>query len=207
MLKRFDVHIKSNPVCIRPICDIEETDFYYYDKDGFELNIAEQKYYREMNHPINYPILNHHCWQEPWFELEQQNQGLILDHCIILHRCSYEGAAACQLAELKSRIPASGFLLNTKQKWGFDFALDAVDSQGNIFEVLHVEFDSYDYDHFNKTMINFDFTVRHVNWYDAAKKVSEHKADWEGLKGFEQNNWKSNYLIGWKKAEYTEKAT
>lgn len=207
MLKRFDVGIKSNPVCNKPIFDIVADEFQYYDKDGFELNLAEQKYYHLMGYPIDTPILNHTCWQEPWFALEESNKGLILDHCIILHRCSYEDAASYQLEKIKNNVPSADFLLKTKQKWGFDFALDAVDDQGNIFEVLHIEVDSYDYDQFIKKMINFDYIVRHTNWYDASQKISARRKDWEGLNGFEQNNWKANYLLGWHKAEYTEKAS
>lgn len=206
MFKRFDVKLVSNPTCSQPIYDIKVDNFRYYDKDGFELNLAEQEYYRMMNHPINHRILNHTCWQEPWFELEKKDKGLILDHSMILQRCNYTEHAAYQLSKITKDIPEAELLLKTKQKWGYDFALDAVAPDGEVYEVLHVEYDHPDYETFSKHMISFDFIVRHTDWHDAAKKILDHKDEWKNLKGFEQNHWKANFLIGWKKAEYTEKS-
>jgi hypothetical protein len=206
MFKRFDVSIVSNPICTEPLYKIVPDDFKFYDKDGFELNQAEQKYYRMMHHPIEEPILNHTCWQNTWFELEDKNSTLILDHCMILHRCSYEGYAAHQLGKIIREIPEASWLLDTQQKWGFDFALDAVDDNGNIYEVLHIEYDNLNYDNFVKSMVSFDFTIRHTDWADAATRVNQHQDEWKHLKSWEQNNWKSNFLIGWKKSEYTEKS-
>jgi hypothetical protein len=195
----------SNPSCDRAADDVELSDFQYYDKDGFELNLAEQKFYAAMKFPIHYPILNHTCWQEPWFELEQQDQDLILDHSMFLCRCGYNGAASEQLQKLKQQTPLADYLLKTKVKWGFDFALDAV-RDGTVFEVLHVEFDHNNYEAFNNRMIQFDWTVRHTDWHDAADRVWNRRSEWQHLQGFDQNHWKAEYLLGWSKAEYTEKA-
>jgi hypothetical protein len=96
--------------------------------------------------------------------------------------------------------------LKTPQKWGFDFALDAVDDAGNIYEVLHVEYDNYDYDTFLKSMQMFDFKVRHTDWRDAAKQVLVKQDEWKNLTGFAQNDWKANFLLGWTRAEYTQKS-
>lgn len=206
MFKRFDVSPISNPVCKFPVNNLSVADFQYYDKDGFELNQAEQKYYTESKRPINQPILNHCCWQEQWFALENNVKGLILDHSMVLHRCSYTDAAAIQLKELQKTIPNASLLLNTPQKWGFDFALDAVAEDGTVFEVLHVEYDNYNFEKFCQQLQHFDFTVRHTDWLDAAKKIQQHKNEWANLKSFAQNDWKARFLIGWKKAEYTEKS-
>lgn len=206
MFKRFDVKIVSNPVCNEPIYNIVAEDFKFYDKDGFELNQAEQKYYAMMKHPIDHPILNHRCWQEPWFALEQKDSKLILDHSMILHRCSYEDHAAYQLAKLKKDIPEVDWLLNTPQKWGFDFALDAVSDDGKVFEVIHIECDSKDFDIFSTRMIAVEHTIRHVDWKDAAERIWNHRDQWQNLKAFTQNDWKAEFLLGWKKAEYTEKS-
>lgn len=205
MFKRFDVKLMSNPTCSKPINETNLEDFRYYDKDGFELNRAEQEYYRVMNYPIHYNLLNHTCWQEPWFEVENQNKGLIIDHSMVLHRCSYDGAALDQLKKIKKDIPEAEWLIQTKHKWGFDFALDAVAPDGSIYEVIHIEYDDLNYDRFSNHIILFDYTVRHTDWYDAAKRIWDNRDTWKNLKSFAQNDWKANFLIGWKKAEYTEK--
>lgn len=204
MFRRFEITLINNPTCRKSILDIDEQDFRYFDKDGFELNKAEQKFYSAMSYPINHSILNHSCWQEPWFELEKNNLGLILDHSMFLCRCKFADQAENQLNSLKSKIPQADLLLRTKQKWGFDFALDAV-RDGTVFEVLHIEYDHYDYDIFKNRMINFEWTVRHTDWCDAADRIWSVRDQWQGLQGFDQNHWKANFLLGWTKAEFTEK--
>lgn len=206
MLKRHDVYLKSTPICERPVAGLTEHDFLYYDKDGFELNQAEQKYYSAMSFPITHPILNHCCWQEPWFELEDKTKNLILDHSMFLCRAGYTNGALEQLKTFEKTIPYANLLIKTKIKWGYDFALDAVASDGTVFEVLHIEYDHTNYDIFMTQMIKFDYTVRHTNWNDAANRVWQQRDQWQGLKGFEQNNWKAKYLLGWDRAEHTEKS-
>ena len=205
MFKRYDTRVSSNAVCLNAVDNLIPEDFNYYDKDGFELNCAEQKFYSAMNFPINYPILNHCCWQEPWFELEQGDHRLLLDHSMILARCEYAKDALDQIKEFIPLNPYAHLLAQSKSKWGFDFALDAVAENGSVFEVIHVEYDSYKYDIFNSRRLQFDYVVRHTDWRDAAKRIWENRHAWEGLQGFEQNHWKAAYLIGWAKAEYIEK--
>lgn len=205
MFKRHDVNLMSNPVCSKSVKGLDKQDFFYYDKDGFELNQAERKFYAAMGYPIDQPILNHCCWQEPWFELEYNDIDLVLDHSMFLCRCTYTGQALEQLQEYKTTMPLADLLIKTKSKWGFDFALDAV-RDGEVFEVIHIEYDHYSYEQFKDRMLHFDFIVRHTDWRDAATKVWQSKDQWQCLKGFDQNNWKAKYLLGWAKAEYTEKS-
>lgn len=205
MFKRHQITLMSNPCCYKPVSDLTADDFYYYDKDGFELNCAEQKFYRSMNYPIDYKILNHCCWQEPWFELENDVEDLILDHSMFLCRSNYEDAALSQLNELKKSLPLADYLTKTKRKWGFDFALDSVADDGTVYEVLHVEYDHLDYEYFKNRMIQFEWTVRHTDWKDAARRVWDQRDQWQHLQGFQQNHWKAKFLLGWDQAEYTEK--
>lgn len=205
MFRRLDVSLKSSPICYNRVNDLLPEDFNYYDKDGFELNIAERKFYAEMNFPLNHSILNHTCWQEPWFELEKGHDDLILDHAIFLCRAAYSGNAREQLLELKETVPLADYLIRTHIKWGYDFSLDAI-RDGTVFEVLHVEFDHNNYDTFGESMIKFDYLVRHTDWKDAADRIWNNRDQWQNLKGYAQNDWKARYLISWDKAEFTEKA-
>ena len=207
MFKRYDVQIRSEIVCTTAVDGLEAADFAYYDKDGFELNLAEQKYYRAAGHPLHHPLLNHTCYQEPWFELERDDLGLILDHSLILHRCRYNGAALHQLHELQKTVPLAQQLINTVPKWGFDFDLNAVAADGTVYEVLHVEYDSRDYHTFKERMISFEYTVRHTDWPGIAAMVWERREEWQSLKGFEQNHWRAQEILNWPRAEYLEKAS
>jgi len=204
MFKRQVYTLISNPYCTNAVENLDAVDFQYYDKDGFELNIAEQKFYSAMNYPIHHQLLNHTCWQQPWFTLEH-NSSLILDHSAFLCRCAYAGDAAKQLQQLSNSVPQSFWLSNTKAKWGFDFALDAVQDD-QMFEVLHVEYDSRNFDTFNQNIIKFEYAVKHTDWEDAADRVWQHRDQWQHLTGFEQNHWKAEFLLGWRRAEYTEKS-
>ncbi len=204
MFKRHDVTLMSNPTCDR-LADVLKDDFKYYDKDGFELNKAEQKFYKSMGYPIDHPILNHCCWQEPWFYLDDNVTDIILDHSMFLCRCNYTGHALELLERIKKDVPLADYLIQTRVKWGYDFALDAV-RDGQTFEVLHVEYDHNDFDVFTGHMINFDWIVRHTDWKDAADRVWAQRSQWEHLKGFDQNHWKAKYLLNWTKAEFTEKS-
>ena len=205
MFRRLDMHLFNSPYCNKSVENLDTSDFNYYDKDGFELNLAERKFYSAMGYPVNHQILNHSCWQEPWFELENNNLGIILDHCMFLCRASYCGQAKEQLDSLSSSIPYAGLLIKTKLKWGFDFALDAV-RDGEVFEVLHIEYDHNNFELFRNQMISFEWTVRHTDWQDAADRIWQARDQWKPLKGFDQNHWKSKFLIGWNKSEILEKS-
>jgi len=150
-LARQDYLLISNPLCLRAVENLDKEDFQYFDKDGFELNQAERKFYSAMQYPINHPILNHVCWQEPWFELEDDN--LFLDHSLILHRCSYAEYAFEQLTKISKEIPQARMLLQAKQKWGYDFDLNATAPSGEVFEVLHIEHDGFEQNHWKANFL------------------------------------------------------
>ena len=203
MIKVCDYSILPDPVCTKPNNDISDSeDFRYYDKDGFELNRAEIGFYRAMGYQLN-SSLNHHCFQQDWLEID--SPGLYLDHCLILHRCRYSNEARDQLFNLRKNIPAASLVMNTIAKWGFDFALDAVDHDHNLYEVLHIECDYTSYDKFCEQLDRVQNKLTQIDWHDAAQQILSNKEKWHGLKGFEQNHWKANFLLGWNKSEYTEK--
>lgn len=202
-LLRQNYSLTSNPVCLKSVDNLNKEDFLYFDKDGFELNRAEQKFYSAMGYPLNYPCLNHICWQVPWFEMEDNT--LFLDHSIVLHRCDYSGSAYDQIREMSEKIPQAKLLLQAKQKWGFDFDLNAVSPSGDVYEVLHIEYDSTDYEKFKTNLIHTEYLIRHTDWHEAARKVWDNRSEWQNLKGFDQNHWKANFLIGWNKSETLEK--
>jgi hypothetical protein len=207
MFKRQEVEVLSQPYCSKLVDELSATDFLYYDVDGFELSRAEQKFYSAMDYPISYPILNHCCWQEPWYELADNTDGLLLHHAMILHRCDYTGEAADQLKTLQKTIPWANQLLNTRAKWGFDFNLYGVADNATVFEIIHIEYDNTDYYNFIQNLLSFEFIIKHTDWYDAADKIWNHRDKWQSLKGFDQNHWKAKFLIGWDKAEVIEKAS
>ena len=207
MFQVHDNRINSNIFCTKTVDYLNKEDFQYFDKDGFELNIAEQKFYSAMNHPIHYPILNHCCWQEPWYTMEENKYGLFLDHSMTLARCGYTGHALEQLQSIKKEIPQVQQLIQVKPKWGYDFDLNAISDDSTVFEVLHIEYDSRDYDRFSDSQLMFEQFVKRTDWVSVSKDIWSKRDEWQHLKGFDQNHWKAKYLLGWKQAEYLEKVS
>ena len=207
MFIRHDPMVTSDPVCDKAVDTLEPQDFQYFDKDGFELNIAEQKFYRAMGYPIHEKILNHTCWQVTWYTVdEQRSNGLFLDHSMLLQRCTYVGEARRQIEEFAKTVPQAKLLLQLRPKWGFDFDLNAVSPDGTVYEVLHIEYDTNDYNQFRDRVVIFEQTVKYRNWITTAEEIWQQRKSWQHLKGFDQNHWKANYILGWQQSEYLEKA-
>jgi len=202
MLFKNQVRIPTNLVCDRICLDLHKTDFLYYDKDGFELNSAEQKYYSLMRYGLK-DCLNHRAYVETWYT--SQNPKLIIDHSLILYRCSYQGDARRQLDTLKTCVPQASLLLRSEAKWGFDFALDSIDSNGNVFEVIHIEYDNKNLDAFTTELNTVQERIDQIDWLDAANTILKERDKWQSLQGFAQNDWKARRLLGWRRAESTEK--
>ena len=205
MFTRINVPLVSDPKCTKPLAlTPDRQDFRYYDKDGFELCQAELRYYELEGHPIHQPILNHHLWQEEWLTIDHPR--LMLDHAMILHRCDFQDGAREQLEVIKRTIPQADLLLRTKQQWGFDFDMDYVREDGEMFEVLHVECDFNDFNEFRDKLYEFEDRINRMDFEDSARRIWRARDEWRHLKGFTQNDWKAKYLLGWEKSEYTEKA-
>ena len=201
--RNSNIKLYSQLTCDRLCLDLHKSDFLYYDKDGFELNLAEQKFYKLMGHKLTY-CLNHNAFTQTWYT--SQDPRLIVDHSLILYRCAYSGHARQQLEHLKPCVPQASLLLKTVPKWGFDFALDSIDEHGNIFEVLHIEFDSKNFSHFEEELNKIQERIDGIDWLDAANNVNQLRTEWGSLSGFEQNDWKSRFLLSWSKSEHTLKS-
>jgi hypothetical protein len=206
MFIKHKTYTTENAVCYKQVQTLSPYDFRYFDKDGFELNQAEQKFYSAMNHPITEDVLLHNCWQVPWYTLPKNTAGLFLDHAMILQRCEYQGAARKQIAEFAKEHPPAQFLLQIKPKWGIDFDLNAIAPDGTAFEVLHIEVDTYDYKEHTEQRESFERVVEKTDWASVAQKIWEQKPVWSKLQSYDQNHWKAKHILGWEYAESLEKA-
>lgn len=202
MIIKNDFWFDSEPILREKAEGLETEDFRYFDKDGFELCVAEQKFYKANNIHLD-NSLNHPCCQQEWLNIKSDD--IFVDHALILHRFAYDGEASEQLKSIEKYAPQANWLLNAPMKWGFDLAVDSISSGRHMFEVVHIEYDSFFHHDFNdKLYYTFD-QIERMDWTKAAQQVWHHRDEWMYLKGFHQNHWKSKYLFGWNKAEYTEK--
>lgn len=178
-------------------------DFSYYDKDGFELTVAERKILlcngAELSH-----VLNHWAWGVDWMDLDRVSApGLHLDHCLLLHRPDFAG----KVLELLKNYPhpCAAFMVQARAKWGLDFALDHIED-GDAIEVLHIELDDYDFARIQDRKQQLEAWLSQQDLSDMAKKMRDSRIHWQHLRGFAQNDWKARYFLGWDRAEYTEKS-
>ena len=199
--------VYDNPSCTYPISEqvLHTTTADYFDKDGFELTGLEKEYYQKSGYPVDPTILNHCCFNERWLGLvADAPKGFMLDHCTVLHRCDFTEAARDQLLLFQPIVPKLSYLLQCKQKWGLDLALDYYNGK-EIIEVIHIEQDFHTSQECTAYKENIEKFVLAMDWEDAAKRMIAKKDEWSSLIGFAQNDWKARFF-GFPKAELTHKA-
>lgn len=197
-------------VCTESIDEpLDHTHFQYFDKDGFELNAAEQLYYRANGYHIDANFLNKPAWMSNWISEDMGpdwGTKFVLDHCFTTYRCNYRGKAYDHIKGYAENHPAAKWLLQIRPKWGIDFDLGALNSEGEMFELLHVEYDTYFYRDFNETRKRLEDRILEIDWHKAADEIWDRREEWRFLSGYKQNDWKAKLLLGWEFSEYIEKA-
>jgi hypothetical protein len=72
--------------------------------------------------------------------------------------------------------------------------MDYVDRAGNVFEVLHWEWDSFDYEEIQAVKLEIEPVLKAIDWQDAAQNILTNKDSWHHLDFFSQSAWKCNYF-------------
>jgi hypothetical protein len=72
--------------------------------------------------------------------------------------------------------------------------MDYVDCQGTAFEVLHWEWDGFDYIEVECIRKIIEPKLLSIDWDDAAEQILIHKDKWHYLDFFEQSHWKCDYF-------------
>lgn len=171
---------------------ISASNVMFYDKDGFELTPLEIEYYKTNNIPLSSCLYNLAC-HKPWIEQRDYSSGIILDHSMIVERYSFQGEALEQLETYAHAVPQLWKLIQTRQKWGFDFSVDYI-KDGEATDVFHLEVDSYDYDHILRMHERTTNVILAIDWEDGAKTIRRYKDEWQHLEGHAQSNWKARFF-------------
>ncbi len=169
-------------------------DLALFDQNGYDLTELE-KHYASSN--CAGPD-SHRCHRTalklPWFVQDYAIEGPVLNHSLLFERKAYTGQALEQLKMWARDLPLIHKLLAMRPKWGLDFSMDYVDRAGNSFEVLHWEWDSFNYEEVLKVKEYVELKLSSIDWNDAAAQILFRKDEWHSLDFFAQSDWKCNYL-------------
>ncbi len=165
-----------------------------FDQNGYDLTDLE-KQYAEVNLMHAHAHREHrHALKAPWFTQPDRIEGAVLNHSLLFERKGYSGEALEQLERWVQINPLVYKIIRMRPKWGLDFSMDYVDRAGNVFEVLHWEYDGFDFDEVEERKQQLESKFAATDWDDAAASILKRKSQWHHLDFFEQSDWKCNYF-------------
>lgn len=163
-----------------------------FDQNGYHLTKAEQDFAKVNKHPF---IIRRHelTLRQDWITSNNNNSGVHMNHCDLFQRKGFTGDALVQLKQTAQDNPLLWKLIKMKPKWGIDISLDYVDQDGNVFEIFHYEWDSFEYDAVVSKKQEIQSFVISQDWTTIAADLLKRKSEWLYLNFFEQSKWKTDY--------------
>ena len=165
-----------------------------FDQNGFDLTNLERLYAKKMDHKIKKVRTSHWVLKDDWFTAEPTDRGCHINHAVMFERKGFTGAAEQQMKEFAEKCPLVNKVLQIRPKWGLDFSMDYADEQGNVFEVLHWEWDSFDVKEIIEKKAMMDDFLISQDWNDMALRLLDCKSEWHRLGFFEQSDYKTNFF-------------
>lgn len=169
-------------------------DVALFDQNGYDLTDLEKRYSEVNGNRHQLHRLNKTAIKQDWFRQKEKLEGAILNHSLLLERKAYSGDALDQLAMWSARLPIINKVISIRSKWGLDFSMDYVDRQGNAFEVLHWEYDGFDFDEIEEKRQKYQIKLASIDWDNAAQCILKSKNQWHNLDFFAQSEWKCRYF-------------
>ncbi|MEI2657416.1 MAG: hypothetical protein V9G16_09850 [Nitrosomonas sp.] len=175
-------------------CPPLASELALFDQNGYDLTDLEQLY-AEANLTHAHAHREHrHAVKAPWFTQPNRVEGAVLNHSLLFERKGYSGNALEQLEQWAQLNPLVYKIIKMRPKWGLDFSMDYADRAGNVFEVLHWEYDGFDYDEVAERKQQLEAKFAATDWDDAAACILKLKDQWHHLDFFAQSDWKCNYF-------------
>jgi len=132
--------------------------------------------------------------RQTWFEDDSPEHGAHINHAVMFERKGYSGEALQQLTTWAGYRPQFHKLIAMRPKWGLDFSIDYADRDGNVFELLHWEYDGFQYDEIQAKKTKMEEFLINQDWPDRARVMLTRKEEWHGLGFFEQSEWKTRFF-------------
>ena len=194
-----DAQFNSNGYWTKPIkkllyIPIKE-DVYLFDQNGYALTDIERHFALSNGVKPKIHRQDQYTLKDDWFIQEFDSiEGPVLNHSFLSERKGYKGEALEELLYWSKQLPLLHKIIAIRPKWGMDFSMDYVDRDGNSFEILHWEWDSFDFDEISHAKEMIEPILLAIDWEDAAQNILKHKEEWHHLDFFGQSDWKCNFF-------------
>lgn len=173
------------------LLDVNGVDLF--DQNGYHLTKIEQLYAEVNGYPLK-ERRHETVLRQDWMEMKNATNHSHFNHCDLFERKGYSGEALEQLKRVAPQNPILWKLIKMKPKYGIDVSIDYVDTQGNVFEVFHYEWDSFSYDAVVEKKKQIEDFVIFKDWDNVATELLERKNEWYDLEFFEQSKWRTDYF-------------
>jgi len=201
-LTNLEPKFENHPYLETPIARqlVETLKFKDFDKDGYEIPTPLEHMHYEINGvTLNRDIQFHIAPVQEWYkDLDDAEEGLVLDHCMLLTRYAFAGEARKQIEEVSKQRPILQKLLNIKPKWGVDFSLDYV-THDVVMEVIHIEQDFDTVEEAQKAKMKLETIIENTDWELGVRQLIERKSEWENLSSDDHSDYKAQFF-GWHRA-------
>lgn len=173
---------------------VNPADVALFDQNGYDLSTVEQYYAKANGYSFVFHRPSHIAIRYDWFQQPQTYVGAMINHCNLFERKGYRGEALDQIKGLCGLYPVFWKVAKIRPKWGLDFSIDYCDNEGNVFEILHWEWDTFSYDEHIDKKVKYEGYFESIDWNDAGKQLLKCKDKWFNLNFFEQSQWKCDYF-------------
>lgn len=166
-----------------------------FDQGGYDLSPLEKLYAAANDQRFCAHREHRHAIRHTWLASPPaKNEGAVLNHALLFERKGFAGDALDQLNEWAQANPLLYKLAKLRPKWGLDFSMDYADRDGNVFEVLHFEYDAFLHDEVQTRVDAYTALFLSTDWDDLARRVLARRDEWIDL-GFEaQSAWKCDFI-------------
>lgn len=168
-----------------------------FDQNGYKLTDIEQLFCNDnfpglaSKYRLNYDEVS--CFYD-WIRQPPKRQRAVLNHSWLFQRKGFKLDAEKQLKKLAQKNPILFKVLRIRPKWGLDFSIDWFDRQGNVFEVVHWEWDSFNFLEIEEERKKAEKVILDIDWDNVGQKLLNKKSEWWDLPFKQQSDYKCAYV-------------
>lgn len=183
----------NKPISDNVLNSFTAKDLALFDQNGYDLTIVEQEYARVNGYEPKEHRYLYTCKSEWFIDEEPKTHGPHLNHSDLYFRHGFSGMAGQQLQQKAKTDPIFHKFTQMRPKWGVDMSIDYADFDGNVFELLHFEWDSFTPELVKVVKRTVEDLVLKTDFDAKAQEMIERKDEWHHLGFFEQSDWKQKF--------------